>query len=70
MTPASAVNSLGKKLCRDTLGVPCIAIGVPTMLLAGKISGVPEKMILTPKDVHEEIDRLAKIIARAIQKAF
>lgn len=67
MTPASAVNNLGNKLCEDSLGVPCISIGVPTMLLAGKVSPeFPEKLILTPKDIHSEINNLSKIISQAI----
>lgn len=67
MTPASAVNNLGKKLCASSLGVPCFSIGVPTMLLAGRVSSdIPESMILTPKDIREEIENLSKILALAI----
>lgn len=67
MTPASAVNNLGNKLCKASLGVPCISIGVPTMLLAGKVSPeFPEKLILTPKDIHSEINNLSKLISQAI----
>ncbi len=70
MTPASAVNNLGKKLCASSLGVPCFSVGVPTMLLAGKISPeVPESMILTPKDIREELENLSKILALAITAA-
>lgn len=71
MTPASAVNNLGNKLCKASLGVPCISIGVPTMLLAGKVSPeFPEKLILTPKDIHSEINNLSKLISQAITLSF
>lgn len=67
MTPASAVNNLGNKLCKETLGVPCISVGVPTMLLAGKVSSqFPKNLILTPKDIHTELDTLTNIISQAI----
>ncbi len=67
MTPASAVNNLGKKLSEESLGLPCISIGVPTMLLAGKVSkDLPESLILTPKDIREELENLSFIIASAI----
>ncbi len=70
MTPASAVNNSGHKLSKDTLGVPCLSIGVPTMLLAGKVSkNLPEELILTPKDIHQELDFLAKIISKAIMSS-
>ncbi len=70
MTPASAVNNLGQKICQQSLGVPCLSIGVPTMLLAGKVlKNAPMQTILTPKDNHEEINLLAKIISKAIIKA-
>lgn len=70
MTPASAVNNLGNKICKSSLGVACISIGVPTMLLAGKVNpSYPDKLILTPKDIHSEVNNLAKIISKAITMA-
>lgn len=69
MTPGSAVNNLGHKLCKDTLGVPCLSIGVPTMLLAGKVDeSFPDDLILTPKDIHQQIDNVSKIISLAISR--
>lgn len=61
MTPASAVNNLGKKLCHESLGLTCISIGVPTMLLG--------ETILTPKDIRIELENLSKIIAMAIMQS-
>lgn len=68
MTPASAVNNLGKKICAASLGVPCVAIGVPTMLINSKRDF--KEIILTPKDIRIELDRLAKIISKALSFIF
>ncbi len=69
MTPGSAVNNLGQKLCKSSIGVPCLVIGVPTMLLAEKYSkDFPKDLILTPKDIHKNIDNLAIVISTALKK--
>lgn len=64
MTPASAVNNFGKKICSDSLGVPCISIGIPTMLINSK--NAAKDIILTPKDIRAELNSLAKILAKAL----
>ena len=64
MTPASAVNNLGQKISEFSLGVPCISIGVPTMLITDKFS--KKQAILTPKDIHVELDNLAKLLSQSI----
>lgn len=56
MTPGSAVNNLGRKINSKTLGVPCFAVGVPLML-------IEEDSILTPKDIHENLDNLVEIFS-------
>lgn len=69
MTPGSAVNNLGNKLCKASIGVPCLSIGVPTLLLAGKVKpDWPEGLILAPKDIHKNLNNVAKIIAIAINQ--
>lgn len=60
MTPASAVNNLGKKICSASLGLPCISIGVPTMFMQKK--GV----VLTPKDIRVELENLAILISQSL----
>ena len=69
LTPGSAVHNKGKKISKETLGIPCFAIGVPLMFLADKaLDDCPKELILTPKDIHENIDTLAYIISSAINK--
>lgn len=67
MTPASAVNNLGKKICSASLGVPCISIGVPTMLLN---SSRGDDVILTPKDIRAELENLAILLSQAMSFIF
>lgn len=69
ITPGSAIHHNGKKISKDTLGIPCFAIGVPLMFLPEKIiDNCPENLVLTLKDIHENLDTLAYIISNAINK--
>ena len=68
ITPGSAVHKLGRTISKDSLGVPCFSIGVPLMLLADSIENAPEDLILTLKDIHENLDNLAYIISSAINQ--
>lgn len=70
MTPGSAVHNLGNKLCKASIGVPCLSVGVPTMLLAGKLKEEwPKDLVLIPKDIHKNLDSVAEIIARTINNS-
>ena len=66
ITPGSAVNNLGKKIGKSTLGIPCISIGVPLMFLGEKLG--KEDLLLTPKDIHQNVEDLALVIANAINE--
>lgn len=71
ITPGSAVHGLGRKISKDTLGVPCFSIGVPLMLLAGEVvKDADKELILAQKDVHQNLDILAYIISRALNAIF
>ena len=61
MTPGSGVNSLGKRICKESVGVPCFSIGVPFM-----IYGEDDKTLLAPKDIHENVLIMARIIGDAL----
>ncbi|MFA6947697.1 MAG: GPR endopeptidase [Eubacteriales bacterium] len=89
ISPGAGVGNRRAALSRDTLGIPVIAIGVPTVVdsstivydaleTAGQndISPELEKVLETgrsyfvsPKDIDEQIETLADIIAEAINKA-
>lgn len=68
MTPGSALNHFGKKISKKTLGIPCFAVGVPFMLLGSASLKNAFDVILTAKDVHEEVDLLAEIISKGVKK--
>ena len=75
--PGSGVGNKRSEISEKTLGVPCIAIGVPTVVNAstlisesvGKdIKSAPE-MIVTPKDIDSFIKDLAKLISLSLNLA-
>lgn len=68
ITPGSALNNLGKHIGKSTLGLPCISIGVPLMFLGRKLG--KEDLILTTKDIHENVDDLAYVIGNALNSVF
>ncbi len=78
ISPGSGVQNRRKELSEATLGVPVIAIGVPTVVdmhtIVENITGSqPDKhlpnMMVTPRDVDKLIERSARLIAYAINKA-
>lgn len=79
ISPGSGVQNSRKELSRQTLGVPVVAVGVPTVIdmhtIYENMSGkAPEKMLpnmmVTPRDIDRIIDRTAKLIAHALNRAF
>lgn len=77
ISPGSGVQNRRKELSRETLGVPVIAIGVPTVVdmhsIVSSITGnIPDKhlpnMMVTPRDIDKMIDRTSHLLAYAINK--
>ena len=74
ISPGSGVKNNRGEISEKTVGVPVIAIGVPTVIdadtLSERLTGIlPEKkseMFVTPKDVDMLTQRLAKLLAEAI----
>lgn len=74
ITPGSGVGNARKALNHETLGVPVIAIGVPTVVdgatLARDFGAAGPKalegVLVTPKDVDTLVTELAKIIGYGI----
>ncbi len=81
ITPGSGVGNRRAEISRKTLGVPVIAIGVPTVVDAvtlakdvtgretAKESAEAQKMMVTPREIDVVIDRAAKLLALAINCA-
>ena len=79
IAPGSGVGNYRKEINEKTLNTKVIAIGVATVVLATQIIKeinkdvkIPDdesnNLILTPKEIDEEIEHLALIIATAINK--
>ena len=79
ISPGSGVENARKELSQSTLGIPCVAIGVPTVAdmntIAETISQSPapeqfDGMLVTPKSIDNLILKSAAIISTAINRAF
>lgn len=78
ISPGSGVQNRRKELSHATIGIPVIAIGIPTVVdmltIAENITGseVPENansMMVTPRDIDKLIERSAKLVAFSINSA-
>ncbi len=65
ISPGSGVMNSRSEVSRRTLGIPCIAIGVPTAADAGT-GGEP--LMVTPKNIDKLISTSAMIISGGINK--
>ncbi len=72
LTPGGGVGNRRNAINEEMLGVPVIAIGVPTVVDAEVLSGGKwegKSLVVTPKDIDLVIDRAAKTIANGINLA-
>ena len=78
LVPGSGVGNHRMALNRETLGVPVISVGVPTVVsletiihdLTGDCGYLPQKgFFLTPDAIDEKIKKLSKMIAYGINLA-
>jgi spore protease len=82
ISPGSGVQNRRKELSKETLGVPVMAIGVPTVMdmhtIAENLTGLSvgshainhlPNMMVTPRDVDKLIERMSRLIAYGINKA-
>ncbi len=67
ISPGAGVNNSRKELSHGTVGVPVIAVGVPTVIDAnGFFDKSADTMMVTPKEIDLLIEKSADIISRAI----
>ena len=81
ITPGSGVGNHRFALDRESLGVPVIALGVPTVVdaatLAADLTGAEEPLklgeggdlLVTPKDIDSQVADLSKIVGYGISLA-
>ena len=74
--PGSGIGNRRQPLSEKTLGVPVIAIGVPTVINARAFSSENDRLqkendlFVSPRDIDTVVSVSAKIISRSINQAF
>lgn len=76
ISPGSGVKNARQEISEKTLGVPVIAVGVPTVTdadalafeLTGKESGKDCDMFITPKEVDLLVDRISEILSLSLNR--
>lgn len=66
ITAGSGVNNARKPLSKETVGVPVIAVGIPTVIDANSFFNSIENMMVTPKEIDLLVEKSADILSRAI----
>ncbi|MGN0613277.1 MAG: GPR endopeptidase [Porcipelethomonas sp.] len=78
ISPGSGVQNKRRELSEATLGVPVIAVGIPTVVdmhtivsnyTGEEISGELPNMMVTPRDVDRLVERSASMLAAGINMA-
>lgn len=73
LVPGSGVGNHRRAVDRDALGVPVIAMGVPTVIaqedLCGGTPGEGETLFLTVQDIDSRVRELSRLIGYAITLA-
>lgn len=80
IVPGSGVGNSRVVLNRETLGVPVIAIGVPTVVDAGSLAAaltgktpdndLPESaMIVTPREIDQRVKEISRLIGYGVNMA-
>lgn len=69
IAPGSGVKNTRKELSKDSLGVPVIAIGVPTVIDANRFNESAKDLMVTPRDIDSLVSRASNVLALAINKA-
>lgn len=78
IAPGSGIGNNRRRLDRELLGVPVIAVGVPTVVdartLVAELTGREAdeegaSMIVTPREIDLVIDRASRLVAMAVNRA-
>ncbi len=68
ISPGSGVGNHRYEISKNTLGVPVVSIGIPTVVSAAAIGGrnTDEKMFVTPREIDKITEQGAKLIGMSI----
>ena len=72
LIPGSGVGNCRQAVNRETLGVPVIAVGIPTVIGASVLCGKPEeaeRLYVTPRDIDSRVRELSRLVGYGITLA-
>ena len=71
IAPGSGVGNDRESLCRATLGVPVVALGVPTVIDASSLSASRElgSLFVTPRYIDSAVRQYARLLGYALNAA-
>ena len=71
IAPGSGVGNHRSELTKRSLGVPVIALGVPTVIRADALCGCrkPTGLIVTPSDIDARIRQMSRILSAGLNRA-
>lgn len=69
ISPGSGVGNSRKEISQQSMGVPVIALGVPTVVDLKSIIGSRDNMIVTHRDIDMRIDKASELLSHAINCA-
>ena len=71
IAPGSGVGNDRERIDAELLGVPVISVGVPTVMDASPFFSPSDSapMFITPRDIDAQVQRLARLISRALNLA-
>lgn len=68
IVPGSGVGNSRAAFSQKTLGVPVVAVGVPTVMDAAQDNAPP--LLVTPRDIDAQVARLSRAISAGLNRAF
>ena len=73
ISPGSGVHNSRAEISQNTMGIPCIAIGIPTVAEISAVSGIKDEkykgMIITPSRIDTIVSHGAALISLAVNLA-
>ena len=62
IAPGSGVGNHRREISARVLGVPVVALGIPTVVSSRVLGGTAEEMYVTPREIDQLINRGAKLL--------